>query len=89
MALPQVYRMPAEWAPHKATWLAWPHNKSDWPGKFSPIPHLYAEIVRILSRHEEVNILVQEFAKRGIRDLLKKAGAWNPKRPSVRAEDQP
>ncbi len=77
MTLPPVYRMPAEWAPHKATWLAWPHNESDWPGKFAPIPHLYAEIVRILSRHEDVNILVPESAKRRIRDLLRKAGAWN------------
>ncbi|HET9364853.1 MAG TPA: agmatine deiminase family protein, partial [Candidatus Angelobacter sp.] len=32
------YRMPAEWAPHAATWLAWPHNKNDWPGKFEAIP---------------------------------------------------
>src|SRR5439155_1140969 len=43
-------RMPAEWEPHAATWLAWPHKRSDWPGKFSPIPWVYAEIVRALSR---------------------------------------
>jgi agmatine deiminase len=52
------YRMPAEWEPHEATWIAWPHNKGDWPGKFGPIPWVYAEIVRHLSRVEEVNILV-------------------------------
>jgi len=52
------YRMPAEWAPHEATWLAWPHEESDWPGKFQPIPWLYGEIVRYLSRVERVNILV-------------------------------
>lgn len=39
------YRMPAEWEPHEATWLAWPHNPEDWPGKFQPIPWVYAEIV--------------------------------------------
>ena len=42
------YRMPAEWEPHAATWIAWPHNRSDWPGKFSPIPWVYVEIVRHL-----------------------------------------
>ena len=53
------YRMPAEWHPHVATWLAWPHNKSDWPGKFEPIPYVYAEIVRhllMLPRPEAVYI---------------------------------
>jgi agmatine deiminase len=53
------YRMPAEWEPHEATWIAWPHQRSDWPGKFPPIPWVYAEIVRHLSRSERVNILVQ------------------------------
>ena len=54
------YRMPAEWAPHEATWLAWPHNRSDWPGKFEPIPYVYAEIVRNLARGERVEIIVQD-----------------------------
>lgn len=51
------YRMPAEWELHQATWLAWPHNASDWPGKFQPIPWVYASIVQHLSRVEEVHIL--------------------------------
>ena len=46
------YRMPAEWEPHEATWIAWPHNRDDWPGKFAPIPWVYTEIVRHLSRVE-------------------------------------
>ena len=50
------YRMPAEWEPHEATWLAWPHNPEDWPGKFQAIPWLYAEIVRLLAAHERVHI---------------------------------
>src|SRR6266508_1758861 len=41
-------RMPAEWEPHAATWIGWPHNTSDWPGKFGPIPWVYGEIVRKL-----------------------------------------
>ena len=54
------YRMPAEWEPHDATWIAWPHNRSDWPGKFEAIPWVYAEIVRHLARSERVNILVDD-----------------------------
>jgi agmatine deiminase len=53
------YRMPAEWEPHDATWIAWPHQRADWPGKFAPVPWVYAEIVRHLSRVERVNILVK------------------------------
>jgi agmatine deiminase len=53
------YRMPAEWEHHQATWLAWPHNRSDWPGKFDAILWVFAEIVRHLSRVEDVNIIVR------------------------------
>ena len=52
--------MPAEWEPHEATWLAWPHEHSDWPGKFEPIPWVYGEIVRRLACVERVRILVQD-----------------------------
>ncbi|MGH9620426.1 MAG: agmatine deiminase family protein [Bryobacteraceae bacterium] len=52
--------MPAEWKPHEATWLAWPHERPDWPCKFEPIPWVYAEIVRRLARVERVRILVQD-----------------------------
>jgi agmatine deiminase len=54
------YRMPAEWERHEATWLAWPHNPADWPGKFQTIPWVYAEIVRLLSARELVHILVDD-----------------------------
>ena len=50
--------MPAEWECHQATWIGWPHNRSDWPGKFDAIPWVYADIVRHLSQFEEVNIIV-------------------------------
>src|SRR5664279_1096131 len=64
-SLPQTpsalgYRMPGEWEPHAATWIAWPHNRTDWPGKFSCIPWVYAEIIRNLARVERVNILVND-----------------------------
>ena len=68
------YRMPAEWEPHEATWIAWPHNRSDWPGKFEGIPWIYAEIVRHLMRVERVNILVDnESAEIKARSLLARA----------------
>lgn len=50
--------MPAEWSPHEATWLGWPHNRDDWPGKIEPIHWVYGEIVRKLSPGERVRILV-------------------------------
>jgi agmatine deiminase len=70
------YRMPAEWEPHEATWLAWPHNHEDWPGKFQAIPWLYAEIVRLVAAHEQVRLIVQN-AKEQQRaaGILKRAGA--------------
>jgi agmatine deiminase len=70
------FRMPAEWEPHAATWLAWPHEESDWPGKFEPIPWLYGEIVAKLARVERVRILVQDEAHReSIREVLQKTHA--------------
>jgi agmatine deiminase len=49
--------MPAEWEPHAATWLAWPHNRASWPGKFEPIPAVWAELVRWLAVQEPVHVL--------------------------------
>ena len=69
------YRMPAEWEPHQATWIAWPHNRDDWPGKFAPVPWVYTEIVRHLSRVETVRIVVAgRTMKRTVTDLLDSAG---------------
>jgi agmatine deiminase len=70
------YRMPAEWAPHAASWIAWPHNADDWPGKFQPVPWVYAEIVRHLSQVEGVHVLVNnEDAERRATGHLRRAGA--------------
>src|SRR2546423_1480099 len=70
------FRMPAEWEFHQATWLAWPHEETDWPGKFGAIPWVYGEIVRHLSRVERVNILVNDTeAELTAVQFLKKCGA--------------
>lgn len=50
------YRMPPEWAPHRGTWLSWPHKEESWPGKFEPVAAVFAEMVRALSVREEVHI---------------------------------
>jgi agmatine deiminase len=70
------YRMPAEWEPHQATWLAWPHNPEDWPGKFASIPWLYAEIVRLLAQREQVHLVVEDAkTQRRVTGMLKRAHA--------------
>lgn len=69
------YRMPAEWEPHAATWLAWPHKEESWPGKFEPIPAVWVEMVRALAPHERVNILVNDAAAGAqVRSLLRAGG---------------
>lgn len=55
-------RWPAEWEPHRRTWIAWPTQPDDWPGRFEPIPWVYAEIVRHLHQSEEVGIVVPDAA---------------------------
>src|ERR1035437_9069553 len=70
------YRMPAEWEAHEATWLAWPHNPEDWPGKFQSIPWVYAEIVRLLSARERVHLLIEDAKAQGrATGILERAGA--------------
>lgn len=56
------YAMPAEWAPHSSTWLSWPHRLKSWPGKFEPVPPVFAELAFQLSRSETVNINVLDEA---------------------------
>jgi agmatine deiminase len=72
----QGYRMPAEWEQHESTWLAWPHFRGDWPGKFEPIPWVYSEIIRNLARHERVDLIVNSSAaEKRARAVLEKAYA--------------
>ncbi len=72
------FRMPAEWEPHEATWLAWPHKEASWPGKISAIPPIYSEIVRHLSTCEKVRIEVcDEEMRDEARRTLEHYSAWN------------
>ena len=70
--------MPAEWEPHESTWLAWPHHRDDWPRKFEPIPWVYAEIIRHLSRHERVDLIVNDAAsEKQARKVLERANTFS------------
>ena len=70
------FRMPAEWEPHEATWLGWPHNASDWPGKLAAVHWVYGEIVRKLAGGERVRILAQSRAYEDrARSVLTRVGA--------------
>ncbi len=69
-------RFPGEWEPHSATWLAWPHFRDDWPGKFEPIRWVYAEIIRNLAGHERVELIVNDaVSEKRARKTLDRANA--------------
>jgi len=69
------YRLPAEWESHEATWIGWPHNTSDWPGKFAPIPWVYGEIARSIAPGETVRALVESRThEESARRVLTRAG---------------
>lgn len=69
------YRMPAEWEPHEATWIGWPHNESDWPGKLSAVTWAYGEIVRQLAPGEIVRILVNDADhEKQAREVVRRVG---------------
>jgi agmatine deiminase len=57
--MPQ-FAFPAEWSPHTATWIAWPHHEPDWPGKIGAVTWVYAEIARVLAQYERVEILCND-----------------------------
>jgi agmatine deiminase len=67
--------MPAEWEPHAATWLAWPHKETSWPQNFAPIPGIWVEMARALCAHERVHILVNDQTMAAtVRRLLRDGG---------------
>jgi agmatine deiminase len=79
--------MPAEWEPHRATWIAWPHHEPDWPGKLGPITWVYAEIARVLADHEHVEVLCHDA---GVRESAEAAlDAHHVRRERVRLHTVP
>jgi agmatine deiminase len=71
-----AYFMPAEWERHEATWLGWPHNAEDWPGKFETIPWVYGEMIRKISAGEKIYLLIRNKKDEPLaRRIIKKVGA--------------
>lgn len=70
-----MYMMPAEWEKQSRTWLAWPHHRGDWPGKFAPVPWVFAEIARLITAHQRLGLLVKNAAVRAeAMEMLDRAG---------------
>jgi len=69
------YRFPAEFSPHYATWLSWPHKEASWPGKIHTIYPYYARFIKELVKGERVNINVDDKAMKDFAlKNLQKAG---------------
>ncbi len=69
-----AYRMPAEWEPHLATYLVWPHNLDTWPGNFEPIPRVFAKMAAAIASFEPLRVMVKDAAQIGaVRALIREA----------------
>ncbi len=77
------YRTAAEWEPHAATWLSWPHNRETWPERFEPIPAVWAELARTLADTETVHVLC------GGDPVMAEARRWLGEVPGVILHDVP
>jgi agmatine deiminase len=73
------YRMPAEWEPHAATWLAWPHNAETWPYQLPQVQAIYLQLIEALQSSETVNVLVNDMATAThVQTLLEQQGRLSP-----------
>jgi len=66
-------RWPAEWEPHQGIWIAWPHNVEDWPDRFGPIPWVYADFLKKLSRFEHLHIIAQKYLRPDMLEIFKRS----------------
>ena len=66
-----VYRLPAEWEPHAATWIAWPHRRATFLGDFAVIPEFFAEFIRLLAPCEPVKVIASGAALADAQDRLR------------------
>lgn len=70
------YLLPPEWSPQARIWLSWPHARADWPGKFAPIPWVFCEMIRLITAHQRVGLLVKDATSRAMAQaMLDRAGA--------------
>jgi len=69
------YYFPAEWHPHVATWLSWPHKEASWPGKIQTIYPYYAQFIKAVAVGEKVCInVLSEAMQQQASNYLKQAG---------------
>lgn len=78
-------RLPANWEPCEAVWIAWPHNRETWPGQFERIPEAFAEFVRAVARSTPVRLLAA--GKVGGMDLAEQARRLIGSNPNVELID--
>lgn len=67
-------RWPAEWEPHQGIWVAWPHNAEDWPERFEPIPWMYADFLKKLSKFEHLHIIAQKYLRPDMLAIFQRVG---------------
>ncbi|WP_089940511.1 agmatine deiminase family protein [Candidatus Entotheonella palauensis] len=73
------YRMPAEWEPHAATWLAWPHNAETWPDQLPQVQAIYVQLIEALQASETVHLLVNDAATAAhVQATLEQQGMLSP-----------
>ena len=71
------YSMPAEWMPHRATWLSWPHNRETWPTQLETVREVWVRMMQVLAPNEQVILLVNDTtAERDVISRLKNVGAF-------------
>lgn len=68
------YYFPAEFAPHRATWLSWPHKEASWPGKINDIYPYYVQFIKAVSEGEQVNINVNDESMKSFATLCLETG---------------
>jgi len=72
----QGYAMPPEWAPHRATWLSWPHNRDTWPTQLARVQEIWLQMIIALAPHERVNLLVNDHeTENAVASQLRQRGA--------------
>lgn len=77
------YRLPAEWEPHAATWLAWPHNRETWPGKFDQALQQFERFARTIAELEPLHVLAGSDA------VMRSAESWLGRLNHVTLHDIP
>jgi agmatine deiminase len=72
------YRVPAEWKPHAATWLAWPHNRGTWPAQLAEVRRVWAQMIGAIAQGEQVNLLVNDRdAETEVKAFLQAERVWS------------